>query len=259
MELNTIIFEKENNIGIITMNRPKALNALNHELMTELDKLMNVITEDDEVKAVIITGNARAFVAGADIAYMVNAGPLKAEAFIELCHRAFDKIANLDKPVIAAIAGLALGGGCELALCCDIRIAAEGTTIGQPEINLGIMPGAGGTQRLARLIGEGWAKQLILTGDTIDAETAMKIGLVTKVVPVMSLMDEAKKMAGKLAAKAPIAMRMAKKCINCGSSVDLSSGLVFERKIWSFLFGTTDQKEGMQAFLEKRNVEFKGR
>lgn len=259
MELNTLIFEKESNIGIITLNRPKAFNALNHELMTELDKLMDAVAEDDEVKAVIITGNARAFAAGADIPYMVNAGPLKAEAFIELCHRAFEKVANLDKPVIAAIAGLALGGGCELALCCDIRVAAEGAAIGQPEINLGIIPGAGGTQRLPRLVGEGWAKQLILTGDTIDAETAMKIGLVTKVVTAERLMDEAKEIAGKLAAKAPIAMRMAKRCINCGGSVDLSSGLSFERKIWSFLFGTADQKEGMQAFLEKRRAQFKGR
>ncbi|NSW82836.1 MAG: enoyl-CoA hydratase/isomerase family protein [Syntrophothermus sp.] len=259
MEFETLLYEKDGNIGIITLNRPKFFNALNDVLMRELGQLIDQIAADDEVKAVIITGGSKAFAAGGDIAYMLDADSLKAEAFIALCHQTIDKIANLPKPVIAAIAGLALGGGCELAMGCDIRIAAEGTTIGQPEINLGIMPGAGGTQRLARLVGEGWAKQLIFTGDPIDAQTALSIGLVTKVVPLESLMDEAKKLAKKLAGKAPIAMRMAKICINYGGSVDLPSGLLFEQKTWSFLFSTADQKEGMKAFLEKRKPVFQGK
>ncbi|MCR4400583.1 MAG: enoyl-CoA hydratase-related protein [Syntrophomonadaceae bacterium] len=259
MELKTLLYEKADGVATITLNRPKAFNALNDELMGELDRLMDEVAADDEVKAVIITGNAKAFAAGGDIAYMASADPLKAEAFIALCHRAIDKIENLDKPVIAAIAGMALGGGCELAMGCDIRIAAEGAIIGQPEINLGIMPGAGGTQRLARLVGMGWAKQLIFSGENIDAETALRIGLVNKVVPAESLLEEATKLAKKLAAKAPVAMRMAKKCINLGANVDLASGLVFEQKVWSFLFATADQKEGMAAFLEKRKPVFQGR
>jgi enoyl-CoA hydratase len=259
VELKTLLYEKADGVATITLNRPKAFNALNDELMGELDRLMDEVAADDEVKAVIITGNAKAFAAGGDIAYMASADPLKAEAFIALCHRAIDKIENLDKPVIAAIAGMALGGGCELAMGCDIRIAAEGAIIGQPEINLGIMPGAGGTQRLARLVGMGWAKQLIFSGENIDAETALRIGLVNKVVPAESLLEEATKLAKKLAAKAPVAMRMAKKCINLGANVDLASGLVFEQKVWSFLFATADQKEGMAAFLEKRKPVFQGR
>ena len=164
MEFKTLLYVKENGIGTITLNRPKAFNALNDELMDELGQLVDSIAMDDEVKAVIITGGQKAFAAGGDIGYMLTADTLQAEAFIDLCHATIDKIADLDKPVVAAIAGLALGGGCELAMGCDIRIAAEGTRFGQPEINLGIMPGAGGTQRLARLVGPGWAKQLILTG-----------------------------------------------------------------------------------------------
>ena len=230
MEFKTLLYAKENGIGTITLNRPKAFNALNDELMAELGQLVDAIAADDEVKAVIITGGQKAFAAGGDIGYMLKADTLQAEAFIDLCHATIDKIADLDKPVVAAIAGLALGGGCELAMGCDIRIAAEGTRFGQPEINLGIMPGAGGTQRLARLVGPGWAKQLIFTGDPIDAETALRIGLVTKVVPAENLMEEAQKLAGKLASKGPIAMRMAKKCINYGENVDLPSGLLFEQK-----------------------------
>jgi enoyl-CoA hydratase len=227
--------------------------------MVELSYLMDQIAKDDEVKSVIVTGGTKVFAAGGDIAYMLTADSLKAEAFISLCHEALDKIANLDKPVIAALAGMALGGGCELALACDIRIAAEGTIIGQPEINLGIIPGAGGTQRLARTVGIGWAKQLIFSGDNLKADQALQIGLVTKVVPLESLMVEAKKLASKLAAKGTIAMRMAKKCINYGVSVDLPSGLLFEQKAWALLFSTEDQKEGMKAFVEKRKPQFSGK
>lgn len=259
MELTTLLYEKENGIGIVTLNRPKAFNALNDIIMVELSYLMDQIAKDDEVKSVIVTGGTKVFAAGGDIAYMATADSPKAEAFIGLCHGALDKIANLDKPVVAAIAGMALGGGCELALACDIRIAAEGTIMGQPEINLGIIPGAGGTQRLARTVGIGWAKQLIFSGDNLKAEQALQIGLVTKVVPLENLMEEAKKLAAKLAAKGTIAMRMAKKCINYGVSVDLPSGLLFEQKAWALLFSTEDQKEGMKAFVEKRKPQFTGK
>jgi enoyl-CoA hydratase len=257
MDFKTLIFEKENGIGIITLNRPKAFNALNDELVKELGLLVDEIAADATVKAVIVTGGSKVFAAGGDINYMLNADPLIAEAFIGKCHEAMDKLENLDKPVIAAIAGMALGGGCELALACDIRIASEEAIFGQPEINLGIMPGAGGTQRLAKIVGMGWAKQLIYTGDNVKAAEALQIGLVTKVVSGEALMDEAKKLAGKLASKGTIAMRMAKKCINYGMSVDLKSGLLFEQKIWAFLFSTEDQKEGMKAFVEKRKPQFK--
>ena len=259
MDFKTLIFEKENGIGIVTLNRPKAFNALNDELVKELCSVMDAIAADPAVKAVIITGGSKVFAAGGDINYMSSANTLVAEEFIEVCHNAMDKIDNLDKPVIAAIGGLALGGGCELALACDIRIASDEAIFGQPEINLGIMPGAGGTQRLAKTVGVGWAKQLIYTGDNIKASEALQIGLVTKVVPGDALMDEAKKLAGKLASKGTIAMRMAKKCINYGMSVDLKSGLLFEQKIWAFLFSTEDQKEGMKAFIEKRKPQFKDR
>ncbi len=183
----------------------------------------------------------------------------RAAKFVALAQEAVDKIDNLDKPVIATINGLALGGGCELALAADIRLASEGAVFGLPEINLGIIPGAGGTQRLARTIGPGWAKYLIYTGDNIDSDMALKIGLINKVFPKDVLMEEAHKLAKKLGAKSPIALKTAKKCINYGGGVDLASGLVFEQKSWALLFSTEDQKEGFNAFLEKRKPVFKGR
>lgn len=259
MELKTLLYEKENGIGIITLNRPKAFNALNGELMIELDQLIDHIASDIEVKVVIITGGSKVFAAGGDISYMLTVNTLEAEAFIGLCHKVLDKIDNLDKPVIAAIAGMALGGGCELALACDVRIAAEETIFGQPEINLGIMPGAGGTQRLARTVGIGWAKHLIFTGDNINAREALQIGLVTKVIPIANLMEEAKKMAGKMASKGAVAMRVAKSCINYGANVDLPSGLLFEQKYGALLFSTEDKQEGMKAFIEKRKPQFIGK
>jgi enoyl-CoA hydratase len=259
MELKTILYEKDAGVGIITLNRPKALNALNDELINELTILMDDIGSDNEVQAVIITGGERAFAAGGDIAFMANADSLQAEKFVEAIRVAFDKIDRLDKPVIAAISGLALGGGSELALACDIRIAAEGSSIGQPEINLGIIPGAGGTQRLTRTVGPGWAKYMVMTGLPISADTALKIGFITKVVPKEQLMDEAKKIANIMAVKSPLAMKAAKRCVNYGLSVDLSSALSYEIKTWAALFSTEDQKEGMKAFLEKRNPVYKSR
>ncbi len=194
MEFKNLKFEKETGIGIITLSRPKVYNAINDEMLLELSVLMDTIATDDEVKSVIITGGDKFFAAGGDIAFMVKAGPLQAENFVALCHDVMNKIYNLNKPVIAAIAGMALGGGCEIALACDLRIAAEGTRIGRPEITLALFPGAGGTQRLPRIVGAGWAKQLIMTGEPIDADQALKIGLVTKVVSAESP-DEAKQIA----------------------------------------------------------------
>lgn len=259
MELKTLLYEKDAGIGIVTLNRPKALNALNDELIRELSIVMDAIRMDDEVQAVIITGGERAFAAGGDIAFMANADSLQAEEFVEAIRVAFDKIDHLDKPVIAAISGLALGGGSELALTCDVRIAAEGAAIGQPEINLGIIPGAGGTQRLTRIVGPGWAKYLVMTGLSIDTDTALKIGLITAVVPKEQLMDEAKKIARIMAAKSPLAMKAAKRCFNVGMNIDLPSALTYEIKTWASLFSTEDQKEGMKAFLEKRRPVYKGR
>lgn len=259
MDLVTLLFDKQDGVATITLNRPKTLNALNDKLIAELDLVMNAILDDPEIKAVIITGGEKAFAAGGDIQFMSNADPLQAESFVEDIKITFDKIYNLDKPVIAAISGLALGGGSELALTCDVRIAAEGSMIGQPEINLGIIPGAGGTQRLTRTVGPAWAKYLVMSGAAIDADTALRIGLVTAVVPKDQLMNEARKLAAVLAAKSPVAMKAAKRCLNYGQNVDLNSGLNYELKTWAGLFSTEDQKEGMKAFLEKRKPVYKGK
>lgn len=258
MEFNTLLFEKNEGIGVLTLNRPKQLNALNDELMRELSAIMDIIADDEEVKALIITGGSKVFAAGGDIAFMSTADFLKAESFITLCNEALNKVAKLGKPVVAAIAKMALGGGCELTLCCDIRIASEGTIFGQPEINLGIIPGAGGTQRLQRLLGAGWCKYLTMMGNPIDADTALRIGLISKIVPLDDLMTEAMKIATVLAAKSPLALGALKKSIDYGVNVDLDSGLLFEQKTFASMFATEDQKEGMKAFLEKRKPVFKG-
>ena len=259
MEFNTLLFDRQDGVATITLNRPKTFNAINDELIAELDAVMDTIIVDPEIKAVIITGGEKAFAAGGDIQFMSNADMLQAEEFVENIKVTFDKIYSLDRPVIAAISGLALGGGSELALVCDIRIAAEGSLIGQPEINLGIIPGAGGTQRLTRVVGPGWARYLVMTGSNIDADTALRIGLVTAVAPKDQLMDEARKIAKILSAKSPIAMKAAKRCLNLGQDVDLNSGLSYELKTWAGLFATEDQKEGMKAFLEKRKPVYKGK
>ncbi len=259
MEFKTLLVDKQGGVATITLNRPKTFNAINDELIAELDAVMDEIIADSEIKAVIITGGEKAFAAGGDIQFMSSADVLQAERFVENIKVTFDKIYNLDRPVIAAISGLALGGGSELALACDVRIAAEGSVIGQPEINLGIIPGAGGTQRLARVVGPGWARYLVMTGSNIDADTALRIGFVTAVVPKDQLMDEAGKIAGILSAKSSIAMKSAKRCLNLGQDVDLNSGLNYELKTWAGLFATEDQKEGMKAFLEKRKPVYPGK
>jgi enoyl-CoA hydratase len=259
LELQNFLYEKEAGIRIVTLNRPKAMNSINGELIAELSQILDDIAADQAARVVILTGGEKVFAAGGDVAFMSKASPLEVETFASSVMHTFLKMEKLDKPIIAAISGLALGGGCEMTLACDIRIAAEGAVFGMPEINLGIIPGAGGTQRLTRLVGPGWVKYLVMTGQTIDTETAFKIGLVNQVVPKENLMDEAKKLASKLAAKSPVALKAAKTCINYGMNVDLASGLAYEVKNMAFLFSTEDQKEGMKAFLEKRKPQFIGK
>ncbi|HWQ73780.1 MAG TPA: enoyl-CoA hydratase-related protein [Syntrophomonas sp.] len=259
MELQNLLYDKETEIRIVTLHRPQAMNAISNELALELAAVMDDIEVDPEARAVILTGGEKVFAAGGDIALMAQADPQGAEEYATRVGQAYDKIEKLSKPVIAAISGMALGGGCELALACDFRIAAEEAVFGLPEINLGIIPGAGGTQRLTRVVGPGWAKYLIMTGKNIDAATALKIGLVTQVVPQGEPINAAKQLAALLASKAPAALKTAKVCIDYGLNVDLPSGLNFERKNMAFLFSTEDQKEGMRAFLEKRKAQFIGK
>lgn len=258
-EYNNILFEAKEGIGYVTMNRPKALNALNTEVVAELDDLFTKIEADDEVKVVIITGAGRAFIGGADIVYMGALDGLKGREFVMQGQAVMDKIENLSKPVIAAINGFSLGGGNELAMSCDIRIASEAAKFGQPEVNLGIIPGYGGTQRLPRLVGKGVAKKLILTGAMIGAEEALKIGLVDEVVPAEELMTKVEEMAKTIMTKAPIAVKMAIAAINNGMNTDLRTGVQFEAEAFQTTFNSEDRVEGMAAFLEKRPAEFKNR
>ena len=260
MRYNNLLYEKEEGIGIVTINRPKSLNALNEEVHAELYEIFREIEDDPDVRVVILTGSGeRAFVAGADITEMQPKDSIEIGSFIDTGRKAFDQIYTLSKPVIAAVNGFALGGGCELAMCCDLRIASENAKFGQPEINLGVIPGAGGTQRLARLVGMTRAKELIYTGDIIDAKAAFIMGLVNKVVPPDSLMTEAKELAQKILSKSSVALSLAKKAINSGADMSLSSGLDLETQCFARCFATEDQKEGMKAFMEKRKPEFKNR
>jgi len=260
MAYNTLLYEKENGLSIITLNRPKDLNALNSELLGELCSLLDEIAADESARVVIITGSGdKAFVAGSDVKEMQPKTSVTIREFVLANRLALEKIERLPKPVIAAINGYALGGGCELALACDLRIAAETARFGQPEINLGIIPGAGGTQRLTRLIGMAKAKELIFTGDMIDAGTALSLGLVNKVVPQASLLAEAKALGAKLAAKSGTALALAKAAINSAWQTTLATGLDMEMQNFSLAFATEDQKEGMSAFIEKRKPQFKGK
>jgi len=259
MNYQTIKVEIKEGIGIITLNRPEVLNALNSQVFQELAEAATALGADDQVRVVIITGGPKVFAAGADIKQMVETGAVEMALTDKPSHRALSIIENLPKPVIAAIAGYALGGGLELALAADIRLAADNAQLGLPEIKLGIIPGAGGTQRLPRLIGAGRAKELIFTGDFISAEEAWRIGLVNKVVPVEELLVEAEKLAKRIAERGAVALRMAKSAINEGLRMDLEAGIRYEHQCFSLLFATEDQKEGMRAFVEKRKPQFKGR
>ncbi|MEM2869244.1 MAG: enoyl-CoA hydratase-related protein [Thermoplasmata archaeon] len=260
MVYENIVVSKEDGIGILTINRPKSLNALNTATLRELAAALEELERDEGVRVIIITGAGdRAFVAGADISEMSGFGPMEAEAFASLGQQVMMKIQRWPKPVIAAINGFALGGGCELALACDIRIASEKARFGQPEVKLGVPPGFGGTQRLARLIGPGKAKEWILSGDMYDAAEALRIGLVERVVSPDRLMEEARKLAATIASRGQIAVKLAKLCIDRGLDMDLESGCALEKQSFSLCFSTQDRVEGMKAFLEKREPKFIGR
>jgi enoyl-CoA hydratase len=257
---NTILFEQKGNIGIIKINRPDKLNALNKEVLEELYNAFKHCGELESIWGVILTGaGEKAFVAGADIAEINQLNPQTGKEFALKGQSIFNYIEQFPKPVICAVNGFALGGGCELAMACHIRIASENAKFGQPEVNLGIIPGYGGTQRLTRLIGKGRAMYLILTGEYIDANTALQFGLVNKVVPLPDLMNEAEKVLMTILQKGRIAITTAIRSINSACELPLSEGLKFEAEMFSVCCGTEDFKEGTKAFLEKRKPEFKGK
>jgi enoyl-CoA hydratase len=256
----TLLYEKENGLAIVTINRPQAMNALNALAYDELLQVFQEIEKDSEVRAVIITGSGeKSFVAGTDITNMANLSSAEARAFAYSLKKTYDLIWNLDKPVIAAVNGYALGGGAELAMSADIIIASENARFGQLEINVGIIPGSGGTQRLQRLVGINRAKEMIYTGNMFDAKTAFNMGMLNKVVPQADLMKEAKALAQKILEHSSAILKLAKSAINNGSNTDLNTGLNIELECFAQCFATQDQKEAMKAFMEKRKPVIKNK
>jgi enoyl-CoA hydratase len=253
---NILVERLEGGVGLIRLNRPKALNALNASVMAEVGTAFAELDADNAVQCVIITGNEKAFAAGADIKEMANAQA------VEMLNRdsisLWDRIRSVRKPIIAAVSGWCLGGGCELALSCDMIVASESAKFGQPEINIGVIPGAGGTQRLTHAVGKALAMELILTGRNLTAEEALKYGLINRIVPVEGYLDEALKLAREIAKKAPLAARLAKEAVNKAYELSLTEGLAYERRSFYFLFASADQKEGMDAFVNKREANWKG-
>ena len=256
MEFKNLIIRKEDNVCIVTINNPQSMNSLNSEVLSELDKVFTNIEEDHSIDVVILTGEGRAFVAGADISQMSTMNAAEGKDFGEQGSKLFRKIELLPKPVIAAINGFALGGGCELALACDIRISSSKAKLGQPEVGLGITPGFSGTQRLPRIVGEGRAKELIYTAKAITAEEAYRIGLVNKVVEPEVLIDEALALAKQIAEKSASAVALAKLSINSEYNCSIEKAISMESQNFGKCFENNDQKEGMSAFLNKRNPEF---
>ncbi|MBA7602037.1 enoyl-CoA hydratase/isomerase family protein [candidate division WOR-3 bacterium] len=252
MVYKNLIYEKDGHLAYVKMNRPEVLNALNSETFYELHDLFSQIEKDNKLRVVIVTGEGRAFVAGADIAELTKMSQLEAREFSQLGQKVFNKIKNLGIPVIAAVNGFALGGGCELAMSCDIRWASEKAKFGQPEVSLGITPGFAGTQRLARLCSPAIAKELILTGNIIDAKRAMEIGLVTNVVALEKLLDEVKGLAEKIASQGPVAVKLAKQAINRGFDSNFETAGAYESEVFGLCFSHPESKEGLSAFLEKR-------
>ncbi|MBD9225118.1 MAG: enoyl-CoA hydratase [Clostridiales bacterium] len=254
--MTNILLEKKGLYAVATINRPKALNALNSEVLSDLDELVRTVSADADIRALVITGSGeKAFVAGADIGEMSTLTPAEGEAFGKHGNDVFRKLETLPIPTIAAVNGFALGGGCELSMSCDIRLCADTAVFGQPEAGLGITPGFGGTQRLARLVSPGMAKQLIYTAKNIKADEAYRIGLVNAVYPLDELLPAAEKMAETIAKNAPIAVRACKKAINEGLEAKMDDAVVIEEKLFGSCFQTADQIEGMSAFLEKRKHE----
>jgi enoyl-CoA hydratase/carnithine racemase len=257
MAYENIIVETRDHVGLITQNRPKAMNALNPALMRELGDALTVFDADDAIGAIVITGSEKAFAAGADIKEM------QSKTFVEAYKQDFitaewETVTRIRKPVIAAVAGYALGGGCELAMMCDFILAADTAKFGQPEINLGVMPGAGGTQRLTRFVGKSKSMEMNLTGRFMDAEEAERSGLVSRIIPADELIDEAIATASKIAEMGAIAVMATKEAVNRAYETTLSEGVRFERRLFHALFATADQAEGMEAFIEKRMAKFKG-
>ena len=257
MDFEKILFEKQGSVGIVRINNKKALNALNSQVIEELDAVFDLIAKDDDVDVVVLSGSGKAFVAGADIKEMILMNAMEGKEFGVAGANVFRKIELFQKPVIAAINGFALGGGCELAMACDIRIASAKAKFGQPEVSLGITPGFSGTQRLSRLVGVGIAKEMIYTAKVIDADEAYRIGLVNHVVEPEKLIDKALEMANVIAKNEQIAVRYSKECINRGLDTDMDTAIQFEASLFGICFSSEDQKEGMKAFLEKRAPKFK--
>jgi enoyl-CoA hydratase/3-hydroxyacyl-CoA dehydrogenase len=258
-QLSTVKLSKTDRFGLITMCRPEALNALNSKVLSDLDRVIDLVRADDDIGVVIITGEGNSFVAGADIKEMMSKSPLAARKFTQYGQYVLKRLEDLEKPVIAAVNGFALGGGCELALACDMIIASDRAKLGLPEVSLGIHPGFGGTQRLPRLIGRARAKELIFTGDMISAKEAERIGLVNKTVPGDKLIDECKNLGARILERGPVAVRLAKSAINRGTEMNLDNGLAYEIETVSLTFSTDDKSEGMNAFISKRQPEFKGK
>ncbi len=260
MAYETLLFEKRQGIGYVTVSRPEKLNALNRRMMEELLNCFHVIHKDEEIRAVILTGaGEKAFVAGADINELAVQSPVEGKETSQRGQRVLELIENLGKPVIAAINGYALGGGCEIAMACTLRIAAENARLGQPEVKLGIIPGYAGTQRLARLVGKGRGLEMILTGDPISAQEAYRIGLVNQVVPQAELLATAEKLAQKIMANAPLAVRFALEAVNHGLEMSEAEGQFLEATLFGLCCTTADMKEGTRAFLEKRAAKFVGK
>lgn len=256
-DLQFLILERDGHVATVFLNRPKQLNALNMALMDELVATLETLDNDDEIRAIVLTGDQRAFAAGADIMEMADADStemLRRDQFAK-----WDRIRKVKKPIIAAVSGFALGGGCELMMHCDMVIASETSQFGQPEIKIGVMPGAGGTQRLTRIIGKARAMEMVLTGKFIGAKQAEAWGLVNRVVPVEVYLSEAQKLAREIAQMSPVAVRLAKEAVLKNYESFLLDGLEFERKNFYLLFSTEDQKEGMRAFIEKRPAKFTGK
>jgi enoyl-CoA hydratase len=257
MEFIKVTEQKEPFVALIELNRPKELNALNFQLMTELLAALQQLDKNDQVRAIVLTGNEKAFAAGADIKEMADKSAIEMHLLDRFT--TWDQIRRTKKPIIAAVSGFALGGGCELTMMCDMIIASETAKFGQPEIKIGTIPGAGGTQRLTKAVGKAKAMELILTGRLLSAEEALFYGLVNKVVPVEMYLHEALQLAKEIGQMSPVAVQLAKEAINRSFETQLDEGLAFERKNFYLTFASEDQKEGMKAFVEKRKPEYKGK
>ncbi|MBZ0320853.1 MAG: enoyl-CoA hydratase/isomerase family protein [Anaerolineae bacterium] len=258
MPYENILVEKvEGGVGLIRLNRPKAMNALDSVLMSELVQALNDFEADREIGCIVITGSEKVFAAGADIKEMENATTV--EMLTRDSISLWDKVAKINKPVIAAVSGVALGGGCELAMACDMIVASTSAKFGQPEINLGVIPGAGGTQRLTRAVGKALAMEMVLNNRWLEAQEAYQFGLVNRVVAPETYLDEALKLARDIAARAPVAIRLARESVNAAFELPLSEGIRLERRNFYFLFSTEDQKEGMNAFVNKRPAKWQGK